>query len=167
MAMLLYHASAQIVAKPVIFNRFKTLDFGAGFYTTENEEQAREFALKVYLRRGRSGEPTVNVYQYDEARSSDQLTIKRYREPDREWLDFVVANRRSGRTKDFADIIIGPVANDNLFEVITLYEGGQIDADVAIKRFKVKHLFNQVLFCNARSLEYLKFKSAYTLEASK
>jgi hypothetical protein len=164
MLMLLYHASLQTMEKPIIFNHFKTLDFGAGFYTTPNEGQARDFAIKAYLRRGRTGKPTINAYEYDAAQAVNDLTIRQFGEPDKNWLNFVVANRRNGRLDNSADIIIGPVANDDVFEVIALYEGGQIDADTAIKRFKVKRLFNQILFCNTHSLEYLRFKSAFTLE---
>ena len=64
--MFLYHASNIIVEKPVIMNRFTTLDFGTGFYTTSNEDQAQDFARKVYLRRKRQGKPIVNRYLLDE-----------------------------------------------------------------------------------------------------
>jgi len=47
----LFHGSNQIVEKPIVTNRFKTLDFGEGFYTTTNQEQAEDFALKVPERR--------------------------------------------------------------------------------------------------------------------
>ncbi|GBU25090.1 hypothetical protein R83H12_01729 [Fibrobacteria bacterium R8-3-H12] len=46
--MQLFHASNIEVKQPKIINRFKTLDFGTGFYTTSNKEQAETFAHKVY-----------------------------------------------------------------------------------------------------------------------
>jgi hypothetical protein len=45
--MLLYHASNRVIASPAILNRHGQLDFGTGFYTTPNEEQAQNFAHKV------------------------------------------------------------------------------------------------------------------------
>jgi hypothetical protein len=165
--MLLYHASLETVDQPKIFNRYKTLDFGTGFYTTPNEGQAKEFAKKAYLRRRRSGAPTVNVYEYDNNYAASIFNIKTFDEPNPEWLEFVAHNRRHGREDGFSDIIVGPVANDDVFEVITLYEAGQLDQKTAIERFKVKRLFSQVLFCNESSLELLKLKSSYTVEVSK
>lgn len=165
--MELYHASTLEIKKPVIMNRFKTLDFGTGFYTTLNEEQAKDFALKTYRRRGRQGLPTVNRYEFDEEQAKEALRILVFSQPDASWLEFVVDNRRHGRSADCkADVIIGPVANDDVFEAVALYETGQIDEETAIKRFKVKELFNQVLFCNETALGYLVFKDSYVLEVS-
>ena len=36
MKMKLFHGTNLVIEKPVIVNRFKTLDFGEGFYTTKN-----------------------------------------------------------------------------------------------------------------------------------
>jgi len=44
--------------KLLVQNRF--LDFGTGFYTTENKEQAISFANKVYRRR-KEGSPIVSI----------------------------------------------------------------------------------------------------------
>ena len=41
--MTVYHGTNIIIEQPKIINRFKTLDFGEGFYTTENESQAQDF----------------------------------------------------------------------------------------------------------------------------
>jgi len=44
-----FAGAGEVVKKPIITNRFKTLDFGEGFYTTTNQEQAENFALKEGL----------------------------------------------------------------------------------------------------------------------
>ena len=62
--MNLFHGSNQIVRLPEVIAQNRTLDFGTGFYTTENLDQAKSFALKVAERRG--GFPVVNVYEIDE-----------------------------------------------------------------------------------------------------
>jgi hypothetical protein len=165
-AMLVYHASLETVERPIVFNRYRTLDFGTGFYTTPNENQAREFAVKAYNRRGHKGLPTVNIYEYDDKRAAIECSIQIFAAPNLEWLDFVAYNRRNGRATESHDIIVGPVANDDVFEVITLYESGQIDQNTAIERFRVKELFNQILFCNERTLEFLTFTYSYVLGAS-
>ncbi len=141
--MRLYHASTISIENPVIRNRHNCLDFGTGFYTTTNLAQAEDFARRVYYRRGQEGCPTVNVYEFAEAIASTALITLEFDGPDRSWLEFVVHNRRMGRDPSYnADLIVGPVANDDVFQTVALYEAGQIDAEAAVKRFKIKALFN-------------------------
>ena len=71
----------------VVQNRF--LDFGFGFYTTANKEQAEKFAQKIILNRG--GTPILNVYDFNTENS--ELLIKEFSNAGEEWLDFVAANR--------------------------------------------------------------------------
>jgi uncharacterized protein YehS (DUF1456 family) len=64
--MQLFHASNIEIKQSEIIDCFKTLDFGAGFYTTSNKEQAEIFAGKVYNRRKKEGFPTVNIYEFSD-----------------------------------------------------------------------------------------------------
>ena len=73
------------VEKLVEQNRF--LDFGYGFYTTTNKEQAVGFADKVTKRR-REGIRTVSVYELDEKMAFSQCSLLRFDAPDEAWLDF-------------------------------------------------------------------------------
>jgi hypothetical protein len=159
--MQLFHASNIEVKQPEIINRFKTLDFGAGFYTTSNKEQAEIFACKVYNRRKKEGFPTVNTYEFNDRVLGLNTLI--FDLPSEKWLDFVVYNRKFGRKENY-DLIIGPVANDDVFSVIALYESGTLTKNEAIERFKVKKLYNQYLFCNENSLSNLTFMESYRLE---
>lgn len=161
--MRLYHASNLEVKCPKIINRIVTLDFGVGFYTTSNREQAEEFAAKVFERRRKEGAPVVNVYDFDERIGGLNMLV--FDSPSDEWLDFVVHNRRFGRQESY-DLIIGPVANDDVFSVIMLYERNLLTKDEAIKKFKVKTLYNQYLFCSENALTTLSFVESYILEVS-
>lgn len=62
--MILYHGSNMIVDKPMLIKQNRFLDFGNGFYTTTNKEQAINFAKKVVALR--NGKPIVNIYEFDE-----------------------------------------------------------------------------------------------------
>ncbi len=75
---------------------------------------------------------------------------------DKEWLDFVLNNRK-GQCQDMYDIIIGPVADDGVYEVVRFYEIGVYDLEEALKRLNVEELYNQILFHTKKSLKYLKF----------
>jgi hypothetical protein len=157
--MNVFHGTNIIIEKPKIINRFKTLDFGEGFYTTENEGQARDFAVKVCERRASSLYPVVNCYEFNEDLAG--FSVLKFNAPDAEWLDFVVARRKGIELNPTYDIIIGPVANDDVFGTIILYEAGQLDKESAIKRFNVKRLYNQVVFCNDIVLSRLTFIKSY------
>ena len=50
--MLLYHGSDVVVEIPRILESNRTLDFGAGFYTTTYKAQAIDFSYKVMRRNG-------------------------------------------------------------------------------------------------------------------
>ncbi|MDR0630569.1 MAG: DUF3990 domain-containing protein, partial [Holosporales bacterium] len=49
--MTLYHGSSVIVKTPELCYSVRALDFGKGFYTTTNEEQAVQFARKIHERK--------------------------------------------------------------------------------------------------------------------
>ena len=76
-----------------------------------------------------------------------------------EWLDFVVANRRSAPLHGF-DIVLGPVANDNLYATISMYENGELSAEAAIVQLKTHVLFNQVSFHTQTAIANLHFVEA-------
>lgn len=58
--MILYHGSNVIVEQPKLIRQNRYLDFGFGFYTTTNRDQAVNFAQKVTDRR-KTGAATLNI----------------------------------------------------------------------------------------------------------
>jgi hypothetical protein len=160
--MKVYHGTNIIIERPKIINRFQTLDFGEGFYTTKNENQAKDFAIKVCERRSPSLSPIVNCYEFNE--DFNAFSILKFDAPDEKWLDFVVERRKGIALNKKHDLIIGPVANDDIFGTIVLYEAGQLDKEGAIKRFKVKKLYDQVVFCNELALNGLTYIKSYKVE---
>jgi len=160
--MKVYHGTNTIIERPKIINRFKTLDFGEGFYTTENENQAKDFAVKVCERRSPTLYPVVNCYEFNE--DFKKYSVLKFDAPDDKWLDFVVERRKGIVLDKQYDVIIGPVANDDVFGTIILYEAGQLDKESATKNFKVKKLYNQVVFCNELVLNDLIFIRSYRVE---
>ena len=163
--MKVYHGTDTVIEHPRIINRYKTLDFGEGFYTTENENQARDFAVKISQRRNLTLCPVVNCYEFHE--DFNRFSVLKFDVPDEEWLDFVVGQRKGITPNKKYDLIIGPVANDDVFGTIILYETGQLDKENTIKNFKVKKLYNQVVFCNDAVLKFLKFIGSYNVEVLK
>ena len=154
--MIIYHGSTVPVEVPKIMKSERKLDFGEGFYTTSNREQAIIWANIVSTRR-ETAERYLSVYEYDIGKAEKELIIIKFDEPNEEWLDFVCANR-SGKTLSFHyDIVSSPVANDRVFRVVLFYENGVYDKADAIKRMEVDNLFNQIFFHTEKSLEYCRF----------
>lgn len=148
------------VREPKLIRTIRTLDFGPGFYTTLNREQAIEFARKVVDRREGSGVATLNIYSFDEKAAFEQFNIIYFDSPNDAWLDFVVDNRNGTYTGPNYALKYGPVANDNVYRTIQLYMMGDLSREEAIARFKVKKLFNQIVFSDSAALQMLKFKGS-------
>ena len=62
--MTLYHGSSQIVREPRIIQPKRTLDYGAGFYTTTSEKQAHDWALRRIVGDERGYGPVANDRVY-------------------------------------------------------------------------------------------------------
>lgn len=111
--MLLFHGSNSSIEKPLLLKASHPTDFETGFYATTNYDQAVDFAKRVVnLRKGLA---LVNIYELNEKEIEKNL-ILRFENPNVDWLHFVVNNRMSKPIKTNYDIIIGPVANDDVFK---------------------------------------------------
>jgi len=159
--MTLYHGSKQIIKTPELRSSTRTLDFGAGFYTTTNKEQAVNFAVKVYTRSIREGNipkgKFISVYETDYKRMKQELDILHFESADEPWLDFVMANRRSTYNGKKYDVIYEPVANDTIYRTLIAFEDGVLSAEETIARLKVRQLFDQMTFVSEYSLAFLKY----------
>lgn len=153
--MILYHGSNQIVDKPRLVHQNRTLDFGFGFYTTTNLNQAKNFSQKVFERR-KTGKPFVSVFELDEELIKNLKTLE-FKSADEGWLDFVHENRAGIYSGEKYDLIIGPVANDTIYQTFTLYESGVLTKQQTIEALKVRELYNQYVFGTKKALELLKF----------
>ncbi|MCL2391840.1 MAG: DUF3990 domain-containing protein [Oscillospiraceae bacterium] len=162
--MNVFHGSNVVVQLPRILQSERMLDFGTGFYTTSNKEQAVRWA-EIVCERRKPKNKILSVYEFDLEAAECELTIIRFNEPSAAWLDFVCDNR-SGREHDaLYDIVIGPVANDKVYTVVQYYENGVYDKEDAIKRLKVDALYDQILFHTTKSLEFCHYVGSVELGA--
>ena len=76
-------------------------------------------------------------------------------------LDFVVNNRKSKPDLHDFDLVLGPVANDNVYATVNLYEDGVLDAESAINQLKAYKIYNQLSFHTPRAIKTLRFVGAY------
>lgn len=156
--MILYHGSNVEVRGPKIIVSNRTLDFGAGFYTTSSESQAVKWAKTQTLRR-RMGTPIVTVYDFDE-KKAEQLNVLHFESAGREWLSYVTDNRKGIYRGQKADIVIGPVADDNTMPVINDYAAGVIQEETALILLKPQKLTDQYAFLTWKGLSALRYVEA-------
>jgi hypothetical protein len=153
-ALLLYHGSYLEVSEPRLIRSTRLLDFGNGFYTTTDYEQAKRFTERyAHAQKDR----VISSYEFNESEAAEVLRFKQFDQANAGWLEYVVANRRGSGVKDDFDVVVGPVANDRVFDVIEGYELGDYTQEEAIRRFLTYRLTDQVVFKSERALGYLSF----------
>ena len=144
--MIVYHGSTEIINKPDVIHSKKYLDFGKGFYLTTFENQAKKWAVRKGMRQEKPA--IVNVYELSE-----------------EWLDFVCACRKGQPLNKEYDIIIGNVADDDVFKTVDMYFRGLWDKEKVLGELRYYKLNNQICIVNQETLNQLiVFKSAFEVE---
>ena len=159
--MILYHGSNVEVKEPILLKIQRELDFGKGFYTTSDLEQAARWAERTAKRRGESN-AFVTVYEVNEDELKN-IRLLSFDLPNVEWLNFVVKHRKGEYIAGDWDIISGPVADDQTAQVIDLYLEGAYDEEEAIRRFLTQRLKDQYAFKTNEALKLLIFKEVITL----
>lgn len=160
--MRLYHGSNVEVRNPNLRYGRNTTDFGKGFYTTTQKEQAEKWT-EIKLDRAKTGKKIVSVYEVDDALiANPELRIREFHGVDADWLNFVV-NCRKGQEHDF-DLVFGPVANDKVFTTVNLYESGVLSVEAAILQLKAYKTYDQLSFHTERVINALRFVESYEVE---
>ena len=146
--MTVYHGSYTTVEKPKIIMGKSTKDFGIGFYCTIIREQAERWAKRY--NRG-----MVNTYN---VRIDTNLKILEFKEMTEEWLDFII-DCRHGSPHDY-DIVIGAMANDQIYNFIADYIDGIITREQFWVMARFKYPTHQINFCSPAALKCLEFVSS-------
>ena len=157
--MILYHGSNVEVRKPSLHYGRNNTDFGKGFYTTTQKEQAERWS-EIKLDRAKVGKRIVSVYEIDDSVLNNQdLMIREFHGVDEAWLNFVVDSRKG--VKHGYDLVFGPVANDKVFTTVNLYESGVLDAQAAIAQLKAYKTYDQLSFHSEKVIKALRFVESY------
>lgn len=159
--MIVYHGTTEVIENPDVNYSKKYLDFGKGFYLTTYEEQAKKWALRKALRRQKSA--IVNVYELKD--ELDDANILSFDNEDEQWLDFVCACRKGELINQDYDIIIGNVADDDVFKTVDMYFRGLWDKQKVLKELRYYKMNDQICIVNQATLNaVLKFKEAYEVK---
>ncbi len=126
--MEVYHTSSVRVENPDTKHSRKSLDFGPGFYITHLRHQAELYGNK-FLKLKKPA--FLNVYEMKEDWTG--WKVKTFESYDREWLDFVLDCRDCKVVGDY-DMVVGGIANDKVFDTLTLLLNDYINKDEALRR---------------------------------
>ena len=148
--MKLYHTSDREIREPDVHYGRKNADFGQGFYLTPDREFTYRWAV---------ADAVVNIYDLDET----GLVVKRF-ERSREWFDYIFHNRRAQDTIE-ADVIIGPIANDTIFDTMGIISSGFLDPEEALDLLKIGPEYVQVAVKTKKAAGQLKWLSAEQIES--
>lgn len=155
---ILFHASTIEVRQPLTNVGRKELDFGPGFYLTEDYAQAVKWAQTVASRK-KGAHAIVNTYEFDEEGFQNHpYRSKTFPAYSIEWLDFISESRRGGRPWADYDWIEGGIANDKVISTVDAYVDGFINAEQALDRLVNEELRHQVCISRQEIVDrFLKF----------
>lgn len=146
--MTVYNGSYTRVDNPKIIKSRNTKDFGPGFYCTIIREQAERWAKRY--KKGFVNEYTVRL--------NTRLKILEFKDMTEEWLDFII-DCRGGKPHDY-DIVIGAMANDQIYNYIADYVDGVITREQFWILAKFKYPTHQINFCTPAALKCVEFVSS-------
>lgn len=153
--MRLYHTGYQAIPAPDVHHGRKNADFGQGFYMTQDLEFARRWA-----RERKDADTVLNTYELD----TDGLQIHRFQR-DEDWYAYIYRNRGgyADRLADM-DVIIGPIANDTIYNTYGILTSGFLDAAESLKALQLGPCYEQIVLKTEKAALRLRWIGAEVLD---
>lgn len=150
----LFHTGYLEIRQPDIRHGRKNADFGQGFYLSPSDEFAGRWAKER-----RDSEIIVNTYELE----TDGLRIKRF-ERDHDWFRYIFSNRRAEDILPEYDVIIGPIANDTIYDTLGIFTSGYLSDDQALELLRIGPCYEQIAIKTDKAASHLIWKSSRVLE---
>lgn len=147
--MILYHTGDREIRNPDIHHGRKNADFGEGFYLTPDREFTYRWARDNAV---------VNEYELDES----GLDIHRFSR-DVDWFQYIYYNRRSVDHLT-ADVVIGPVANDTIFDTLGIISSGYLKPEDALKLLMTGPAYTQAAVKTEKAAKQLRWIRSERIE---
>ena len=144
--MKLFHGSNQSIDNVDLSKCRAYKDFGRGFYLTDDYSRAVKIAeYKTELLN--QGKAEVSMFNFLKGTATTKIKIKEFKTYNWEWAEFIMKNRDRRKIPPHChnyDVVIGPVADSQVDEVIARYR----------ERFGESYLEKENLQLLAKDLEY-------------
>ena len=175
--MLVYHGSDHIIEKPVFNGSKRTNDYGYGFYTTENNNLAKEWACSD------NQDGFANCYEAD-FNGLSVLNLNNSEYNILNWLAILTKYRTYWQNGSIAeeakqylqqhffinpssyDVIIGYRADDSYFSFAQDFISGTIPLSILTEAMHLGKLGEQIVFKSQKSFTHLRFINAEHANAS-
>ena len=153
--MLLYHTGFQKIRDPDIHYGRKNADFGQGFYMTDK----KEFACR-WAREQRGRQTILNTYELN----TDGLQICSFAR-DINWFEYIFANR-AGKpdTHPEADLIIGPIANDTIYDTFGIITSGLLEKEQSMQLLMIGPVYEQIVLKSEKAAHQLHWLESRVLQ---
>jgi len=93
----------------------------------------------------------VNEYELDESGLDIHIFIR-----DVEWFRYIFYNRRAEDTLT-ADVVMGPIANDTIFDTLGIISSGYLDPEDAMKLLMIGPAYTQIAIKTERAVQNLRW----------
>ncbi len=153
--MRLYHACNEVIQNPDVHYGRKNADFGQGFYLSDDLEFSKRWAKE---RRGM--DTVINVYELNPEGLSI-LALDR----NAEWFDYIFDNRNWKKDAHGEDVIIGPIANDTLYDVLGITTSGILNKEQSFQLLNIGPIYKQIVLKTAKASSQLQWIDAIILES--
>lgn len=158
--MIVYHGGYAEIKSIDLSKANVAQDFGRGFYVTKLRFDAEAMAKRQGRDHNCKGFVSGFRFDYDTAFLSGFYKTKKFDGYTREWLDFIIANRKNlseiHQVHEY-DIIEGPIADDAVAARIVNLPPNPSDAekDKLLQDLTYRDT-HQICFCNEMSLQMLE-----------
>lgn len=97
----------------------------------------------------------VNTYELD----LSSLNVYHFNR-DETWFDYILDNR-AGRPDVLqeADVVVGPVANDTIYDTVGVIESGLLDRELAFRLLAIGSVYEQTVIKSGKASAQLKWLS--------
>ena len=150
--MKLYHTSQLEIQVPDVHYGRRNADFGQGFYLTPDKEFAYRWAWENSI---------INEYELD----MTGLNVQSFSR-DTDWVNYIFQNRRAKDTLN-VDIVVGPIANDTIFDSLGIISSGYLKPEEALKLLLIGPEYTQVALKSERAASCLHWIRAEKISAPK
>lgn len=147
--MILYHTSDRDIKNPDIHRGRKNADFGWGFYLTPDKDFTYRWARENAV---------VNEYELDET----GLEVYRFSRDDT-WFEYIYNNRRA-KDSLTTDVVIGPIANDTIFDTLGIMSSGFLKPEDALKLLMIGPEYTQVAIKTEKAVKQLRWIRSERIE---